>query len=894
MKRTLLVLCISIGVLKASAQCTVYPSGVTGLMTTSIADTGVTFQWSSDTSGQNYSYMVTNDSSYTGYENTGFVYYANYTPGTSASQGLLQPSTRYWIFVQKTDCSALDSISFVTKPWDCSAHTLQPGIIPVAEPCSSFASFGMNNTSIYQQYTFLHNGKPIGGYTNLPGSPSNPVSYPVPSGQGAAGSYMVVSSFINCPGGPVDTGNTEYWYFAGIDSLAITALTGTSAQFRWSTLQDGSTYQWGVSTDSLTVPDSTYNSTDTVATATGLVPGTKYYLYVSNLTVTGCSNLFDTLSFVTPGCGATAAQLAVDTPASACTVGNWLNINNGNPAQTYTMYVNGVPDPLYSNVPGIQGSQQYAYYMGDSAVYYLVAYSTCGDSARSNSIANSPLGLSGLRMTYVGDTSMSASWVAAVPGQTYAYTITTDSTDTNLSLVEAQGTVADTLLTAGLLTPQTRYYLFVRDSACGASTEMVAFTTAAAVVRCPPGVVPVPSVVSSTGSYVACGNNGLLLTSSSGEGNVWYLNGAPLDSTGTTMTATQAGNYFVVVTNAAGCKDTSAVVTVTTDPGPPAPVLTASGSTEICAGGSVTLQSSASTGNQWYAGNLALPGATATDYVVSQAGGYWVQVTDTYGCWANSAIITVTVNTDTAGQSVVPTISPAGPVISCQDTAVLLVASQAVNYQWFWNGDAIPGENGDSLVATLAGSYTVATGTAGCGTVGALSAPVVLTYLDQLVPTITMANGVLVSSSPTGNQWYKNDSVIRGATHQEYTPQGPGSYSVKVGVGVQTVDTTTWQIGVGGCWSDPSAPFVISDTIYTVPQVVVYPNPLSAVMTLANQRSGPVTVRVFDLMGRQVMTMRGVTGTVLVDVGRWAKGAYFVQIIDEGTQLQEKVVVVKL
>ena len=112
-----------------------------------------------------------------------------------------------------------------------------------------------------------------------------------------------------------------------------------------------------------------------------------------------------------------------------------------------------------------------------------------------------------------------------------------------------------------------------------------------------------------------------------------------------------------------------------------------------------------------------------------------------------------------------------------------------VNYQWFWNGDAIPAENGDSLMVTISGNYTVATGTAGCGTVGSLSAAVVVTYLDQLVPGITIANGVLVSSSATGNQWYLNDSVIRGAIHQQFTPQGPGSYTVRVENGVQAVDT---------------------------------------------------------------------------------------------------------
>jgi hypothetical protein len=153
---------------------------------------------------------------------------------------------------------------------------------------------------------------------------------------------------------------------------------------------------------------------------------------------------------------------------------------------------------------------------------------------------------------------------------------------------------------------------------------------------------------------------------------------------------------------------------------------------------------------------------------------------------------------------------------------------------------------------------------------------------------------VLVSSAATGNQWYLNDSVIQGATHQQYTPPGPGSYVVRVETGVQAVDTSTFQIGVGGCWSQYSVPYVITDSINIVPQVLVYPNPVAEVLTLSNKLAGPVTVRIFNLMGQQVWTGQFLVGTVQVDAGRWSKGVYFVQVIDQRTQQEEKVVVLRL
>jgi hypothetical protein len=607
------------------SQCSPNLAGLTGLAVFSVSDTGVTFNWTSVAPGQSYNLMVTTDSAYYGSLVPGYVYYSNYTTDTFASQTPLQPGTKYWIFVVNGACTELDSISFTTLPWNCLNHILQPGNLSAAQPCSSVASFGMTSTSVYQLYTFLQNGQPIPGYVNLPGPPpgDNPLTYVLPRGEGSVGTYQVVTSFVNCPGGPVDTGNSQYW--------------------------------------------------------AGTAP------------------------------------------------------------------------------------------------------------------------------------------------------------------------------------------------------------------------VPVPTVQSSTGSYTVCGNSDLLLTSSSGTGNVWLFNGTPLDSTGASLTVTQGGNYSVVVTNAAGCSDTSLVTVVTADPGPPTPVILASGSTTICTGGSVTLTSSSSTGDQWYDGNTALPGMTGFDYLVSQAGQYWVQVTDAYGCFVNSAIVVVQVNNDTAGQSVVPTLTPVGQLVSCSDSAVLLTASSAVNYQWFWDGDAIPGGNGDTLTVTMSGTYTVATGTAGCGTVGTLSSDsVVVTYLDQVVPTITLVNGVLVSSAPSGNQWYLNDSTIEGATHQQYTPPGPGSYTVRVGFGVQTVDTSTFQIGVGGCYSQYSLAYLITDSIDIIPQVSVYPNPVVDVLTLSNKLAGPVTVRIFNLMGQQVFQEQGITGTVQVDAGRWRKGAYFVQVIDQRTQQEEKVVVLRL
>ncbi len=65
---------------------------------------------------------------------------------------------------------------------------------------------------------------------------------------------------------------------------------------------------------------------------------------------------------------------------------------------------------------------------------------------------------------------------------------------------------------------------------------------------------PVPTISAS----------GVILTSSSGSGNQWYLNGTAITgATATTYTMTQNGSYTVVVTNSNGCSSTSQAYIIT-------------------------------------------------------------------------------------------------------------------------------------------------------------------------------------------------------------------------------------------------------------------------------------------------------------------------------------------
>ncbi len=165
--------------------------------------------------------------------------------------------------------------------------------------------------------------------------------------------------------------------------------------------------------------------------------------------------------------------------------------------------------------------------------------------------------------------------------------------------------------------------------------------------------VPDPQVsVTPTGGELNCKVSSVLLTASvtGGEGPFgyqWYKDGSAIaGATSSTYSATSAGVYKVVVTDANGCTDDSDEVTVTSVPDPQVSVTPTSGELN-CKVESVLLTASVTGGEgpfayQWYKDGSAIAGATSSTYSATSAGTYKVVVTDANGCSDDSNEVTVT------------------------------------------------------------------------------------------------------------------------------------------------------------------------------------------------------------------------------------------------------------
>jgi len=299
-------------------------------------------------------------------------------------------------------------------------------------------------------------------------------------------------------------------------------------------------------------------------------------------------------------------------------------------------------------------------------------------------------------------------------------------------------------------------------------------------------VNPLPLAVATVnGPSSACGT--VNIDATGGGSYLWSDN----TTATSTISATSSGDYFCTVTSADGCTSVSNIVTVTVFPIPQTPVITPSGSTTFCDGGSVVLSSSTADAYDWGNGN------TQQDLTVNASGSYNVTITDLNGCSAVSAPVQVTVNTNP-----IVSISASGVTTFCNGNTVDLTSTSSTGNQWSNSG------NTQTISVNASGDYyTVVTDANGCT---AQSNTITITVITIPTPQISasgpleLCNGAtvdLTSSSATDNNW------SNGSTNQSITVAGAGTFFVTVidpasGCSATSTSVTT-TVGTG------STPYII-------------------------------------------------------------------------------------
>jgi hypothetical protein len=261
---------------------------------------------------------------------------------------------------------------------------------------------------------------------------------------------------------------------------------------------------------------------------------------------------------------------------------------------------------------------------------------------------------------------------------------------------------------AGTLTATTGgSYTVAAVNAEGCSTD------AADAVVVVVDALPAGPEVEITGPTTFCQGDFVALEASSDAGVVfqWSLDGEELVwAVEALLEAEETGTWTVTATNDAGCSSTSEAIEVTVVAIPADPTISANGATSFCEGTGVTLVADAEgVAYTWLLDGEPIGGANDQQLEVNSAGSYSLVVTVGPGC---SSEVSNTIDVEVF-------FAPAAPVLTRNvDT---LFATGSGSFQWFLNGNPIPGATDDQLVVTENGDYTVEiTDANGCSTLSAV------------------------------------------------------------------------------------------------------------------------------------------------------------------------------
>jgi gliding motility-associated-like protein len=210
-----------------------------------------------------------------------------------------------------------------------------------------------------------------------------------------------------------------------------------------------------------------------------------------------------------------------------------------------------------------------------------------------------------------------------------------------------------------------------------------------------------PSINRSGVSSICTGDSIRLSTSSTGN-TTWVYNGVPLNISDTVLFASAAGTYMRMNFFDNGCKKYSDTFTLVVNPVPQRPSVSVNGNLSFCEGGSTQLSSSSLSNNSWYrTGSTSIVSANQTLSITS-SGNYFVRVTNSNGCIANSDTLVLTV----FARPGVPSVDVTRTQFCTGDSAVLSTNS-TLQRQWLSSGLPIQNAIGASFVARSAGLYSL-------------------------------------------------------------------------------------------------------------------------------------------------------------------------------------------
>lgn len=291
-------------------------------------------------------------------------------------------------------------------------------------------------------------------------------------------------------------------------------------------------------------------------------------------------------------------------------------------------------------------------------------------------------------------------------------------------------------------------------------------------------------------------------TSANGPQYAWYRNNVLISgATSASYAATQDGTYKVVVTQSVGCNATKEATFVLTYPSGFTLTIAPNAGYTACTSTTATLNISSFTaqtpsGNvnvasmgyayQWYRNNMPVTGATSSTLTLNSS-----SLNGTYKLVATIPNVPAVSSNDYVINLVMEPVTVTGNSVFCTGSSVVLSASAnnpAYAYQWYKDTVLIPGATAVTYTANAVGNYYVRVTGGTCTTQSpvfalqeaSISLSVNVTATDVILPGQTKTISVTTNAAVPTYVWYRNGSVIPGATSASYTATQDGTYKVEV------------------------------------------------------------------------------------------------------------------
>ena len=700
---------------------------------------------------------------------------------------------------------------------------------------------------------------------------------------------------------------------------AATAITTTGFTANWAAASGATSYRLDVSADNFATFVTGNNDRAvtgaTSASVTGLTAGVAYKYRVRAVNAT-CTSLSSTVIDVTTLFSAPTANTATSINATGFTA-NWsavsgaagyrLDVSADNFVTFVTGYNNKTVTGTNDPVTGLAPSTAYKYRVRAVSASSVLSANSNEISVTTAALPAAPVAIAA---TNVSTTGFTANWNAVSGVTGYRLDVSADNFTTLVAGFSDKTVTTTNDAVTGLISGTAYKYRVRAVNANGTSANSNVIDVTTAATPAAPVATAATSVtnVGFTANWNAVtGATGYRLDVST-DNFATFITGFNNKTVSTTsdvvtgLTAATAYKYRVRAVNANGTSVNSNVIDVTTlaTPRPPdAPVATAAISISQTG---FTANWNAVTGATGYRldvsadnfatfvtgfGDKSVSGTNdaVTGLAATTAYKYRVRAVNANGTSVNSNVIDVT--TLAKQDQTISFAAIADKTVGDAPFPLGATASSGLAITYATGSDKVTIANG---VATIvkAGRESVEASQPGNAQFNPAATVVRSFCIKPARPTITLGPSgetvVLTSSSATGNQWFRDGTLITNTSAGTLNVTQPGVYSLRV--------------QIDDCQSEASAnvPIIVTgDFTITPEQNWVYPNPVTDRLYVSFKsfaRGSEVQVRLVDMNGKVLQKQTGQGGeTVELSMAGYVEGSYLVTA--EQGKLREQVKIVK-